>query len=360
MRKLLAVSLLALAPQFAPSPVWAAYSGPYHVLMTAKVGGVGGFDYINADPAGRKLYIARSGRDNPRITIFDLDTLKPAGEIDGPGAHGVTVDPASHHGFATAKPVPMFDTVSQQIIKSIPVDGSPDGLMFDPFNARVYILSHTAPEMTAIDSASGNVVGTITLGAAPEHTASDGKGHLYVALESSNQVGVVDVKAMALTARYELAGKGGTPVGLALDAKNHVIFLACRQPQVLLVMNADTGAVLASFPIGPQNDGVVFNPATMEAFAAQGDGTLVVVKENSPTSFALEQTLATMDGARTITLDTKTGHVFLMSQQFQPTPAGTPAPTNGRIVRGPRCRIPSPSWKWGANSRLHFGLIDLP
>jgi DNA-binding beta-propeller fold protein YncE len=331
MRKILMVSLLALAPQLA----MAADGGPYHVVMTAKVGGVGGFDYINADPAGRKLYIARSGRDNPRITIFDLDTLKPAGEIDGVSAHGVTVDPASHHGFATAKPVPMFDTVSQQLIKSIPVDGSPDGLMLDPFNNRVYILSHTAPEMTAIDAASGNVVGTIALGAAPEHTASDGKGHLYVALESANAVGVVNVKSMTVTARYDLAGKGGTPVGLALDARNHVIFLACREPQVLLVMNADTGAILTSFPIGPQNDGVVFNPATNEAFAAQGDGTLVVIKENSPTSFALEQTLATKDGARTITLDPKTGRVFLMSQDFQPAAAGAAPLTNGRIVRGP-------------------------
>jgi DNA-binding beta-propeller fold protein YncE len=308
---------------------------PYHILQTVRVGGVGGFDYVHADPAGRRLYIARSGRDNPRITIFDLDTLKPAGEIAGVNAHGVAVDPVSHHAFATSKPVAMFDTASPALVRTVGVGGSPDGILFDPFNAHVYVFSHTAPNVTVLNAEDGLQVGTLDLGAAPEQAASDGNGHLYIDLESANQVAVVDAKLLSVTARYDLGGKGGVPVGLALDAKNRVLFVACRDPQALVMLDADTGAVLDAFPLGKQNDGVVFNAATQEAFASQGDGSLAVVKETAPRRFVLEQTLATKDGARTLSLDSKTGHVFLITADFAPPPANAPTPQPGRIARGP-------------------------
>jgi len=335
MRTRFLISALAFglaASSAAAEPAQAA--GPYKVLKNVKVGGAGGFDYVAADAVNRRLYIARSG-DTPRITVFDLDTLAPKGEMTGYSAHGAAFDQRSHHGFATSQPVVMWDTRSLQVIKTIPVDGGPDGIMSDDFNHRTYILSHRAPNMTAINAQDGSIAGTIDLGAAPEQTVSDGKGHLFVDLEDKDQVGVVDPKTMAVTARYALGGKGGTPAGLAFDAKNRILFVACRNPATMVMLNADTGDILSAVPIGGPTDGAVFNPKTMEAFSSQGDGTLSIVKEESPTSFVLEQTLQTQISAKTLTLDSKTGHIFLIAAEYEPMPPGTPPLSNGRVARGP-------------------------
>ena len=288
-----------------------------------------------ADSNGRRLYLARSGKDNPRLLAFDLDSLKQAGELDGIGAHGAVVDPANHHGFASSKPLTMFDSTTTATLKSITVDGDPDGLSLDAAAHRVYVLSHSAPNITAINTADGSIIGTVNLDAAVEETKSDGKGHLYVALENRDAVGVVDATSMSVTARDPLAGQGATPAGLALDAKTRVLFVACRNPSVMVMMNADTGAILATLPIGAQNDGVLFNPATNEALAATGDGHLTVIKEDGPGTFSVEQTLTTLPGARTIALDRKTGHIFLMTAEYGPVPADAPPPVPGRIQRGP-------------------------
>ncbi len=329
MRKiLLAALLLALSHP-------ASAQAPYRILKTVTVGGDGGFDYIVADSEGRRLYIARSGKTNARLLTFDLDSLKQVGELDGISAHGAVVDPANHHGFASSKPITMFDSASTTALKSITVDGNPDGLTLDAGAHRVYVLSHSAPNITAINTADGAVLGTVNLDAAVEETVSDSKGHLYVALEDKDAVGVVDSKSMTVTARYPLAGQGGTPAGLALDTKNHVLFVACRNPAVLVMMNADTGAILSTLPIGTQNDGVLFNPKTQEALAPTGDGHLTVVKEDEANRFSIAQTLTTLPGARTIALDTKTGHIFLMTADYGPVPADAPPPVPGRIARGP-------------------------
>jgi DNA-binding beta-propeller fold protein YncE len=329
MRKILFVALLLALPH----PALA--DGPYKILRTVTVGGDGGFDYIVTDSQGRRLYIARSGKTNPRLLAFDLDSLKQAGELDGISAHGAVVDPANHHGFASSKPLTMFDSTSTATLKSITVDGDPDGLSLDAGAHRVYVLSHSAPNITAINTADGSIIGTVNLDAAVEETKSDGKGHLYVALENRDAVGVVDANSMSVTARYPLAGQGATPAGLALDAKTRVLFVACRNPGVMVMMNADSGAILATLPIGAQNDGVLFNPATNEALAATGDGHLTVIKEDGPGKFSVEQTLTTLPGARTIALDRKTGHIFLMTADYGPVPADAPPPPPGRIARGP-------------------------
>jgi DNA-binding beta-propeller fold protein YncE len=307
----------------------------YRILRTVAVGGDGGFDYIVADSQDRRLYIARSGKVNPRLLAFDLDSLKQAGELDGISAHGAVVDPANHHGFASSKPVTMFDGTNTTTLKSITMDGNPDGLSLDAAAHRVYVLSHSAPNITAINTADGAVLGTVNLDAAVEESKSDGKGHLYVALENKDAVGVVDEGTMAVTARYPLAGAASTPAGLALDAKSHVLFVACRNPGTMVMMNADNGTILATLPIGAQNDGVLFNPATGEALAATGDGHLTVIKQDGPGHFAVTQTLTTLPGARTIALDAKTDHIFLMTAEYGPVPADAPPPVPGRIQRGP-------------------------
>src|SRR5882762_6732128 len=318
--------LCALAVILAPSAGSTQQeSGPYSVIKTAKVGGPGGFDYVYADSASRTLYINRRGMP-PAITMYNLDTLAPAGRIEDVNGHGVAVDAPSNHGFTTSKPVVMFDTKTQKPLKNIEVGGNPDGIFYDSFNRRVYILSHAQPYATVIDGASGNVVGTIDLGGAPEQAVSDGKGHVYVDIEDMANIAVVDAKTMAVTAHYDLTGKGGTCAGLAIDNKNGILFAACRNPQNMVVLSADSGKILAALPIGRGTDGAVFNPNTMEAFSSQVDGTLSIVKEVSPTKIAVEQNLQTMPSAKTLTLDTKTNHVILRGAEFPPAP---PRPAQG-------------------------------
>jgi DNA-binding beta-propeller fold protein YncE len=312
-------------------------TGPYKVLKMAKTGGAGGFDYIYADSDGRRLYIPRRG--NPaRVTVFNLDTLEPAGEIPNTSAAGAAVSTKSGHGFATSRPIAMWDTKTMTLIKTIDVQGGPDGIMYDAFNDHVYILSHVAPNATVINAADGAVLGTIDLGGAPEQAASDGKGHIYVDIEDKANIAVVDAKTMSVTAHYDLAGKGGTCAGLAMDVKNNILFAACWNPQNMVILNAGDGKILETLPIGQGTDGGVFNPNTMEAFSSQGDGTLTVVKENSPTSFVVEQTVQVMPGAKTLTLDSKTNRILLMSVEYMP-PAATPEPApaaapGGRGGRG--------------------------
>jgi DNA-binding beta-propeller fold protein YncE len=310
-------------------------AGPYKVLKATKVGGEGGFDYVYADVAGRRLYVPRLGPSG-RITVFDLDTLKAVGEIAGVSAHGVAVDSKSHHGFGSSQPVAMWDSKSLTKIKTIDVEGGPDGIMNDPFNDRIYVFSHRAPNATAIDAKNGSVVGTIDLGGAPEQAVSDAKGHLYVDLEDKGSIAVVDAKTLKVTTTYDLQGKGGTCAGLAIDVKHRILFAACRNPQTMVILKADDGKILETLPIGSGTDGAVFNPKTMEAFSSQGDGTLTIVKENSPTSFVVEQTVQTSPHAKTLTLDTRTNQIVLIHSEFTPPPPTPPGerPARGQMVPG--------------------------
>ena len=316
-------------------------AGPYKATKT-KVGGEGGTDYIYADADARRLYIARTGKDAPRVTVFNLDTLAPEPDIPGTNAHGVVVSTKSSHGFVSSKPIQMFDSKTLMPIKTIEVMGNPDGMLYDAFNDHVYILSHQAPHVTVINAADGAVLGTIDLGGMPEQAASDGKGHIYIDVEDQANIAVVDAKSMMVTAHYDLTGSGGTCAGLAMDAKNNILFAACRMPANMVILSATDGKIITTLPINGGTDGALFNPNTMEAFSSHGDGTLVVIKENSPTSFAVEQVVQTMTGARTSTLDSKTNRVITMASETTPPPApapGAPAPGGrgggrGQIVPG--------------------------
>ncbi len=308
-------------------------SGPYKVLKTTKVGGEGGFDYVFADTGGRRLYIPRGGSPG-RVTVFNLDTLAADGEIPKASARGAAVDPKSHHGFSSSKPVVMWDTKTLATIKTIDVEGNPDGILFDHFNQRVYVFSHRAPHATVINSVDGSVVGTIDLGGAPEQAVTDGNGHVYVDIEDKANVAVIDAKTMKVTAHYDLGDKGGTPAGLAFDVKNRVLFVACRTPApgVMVMMNADTGKIITTLPLAGGSDGAVFNPKTNEVFSSAGNGTLTVIKETGAASFAVEQTVKTMSGAKTLTLDSKTDHILLIGAEYA-APA-TPAKAGARGGRG--------------------------
>jgi hypothetical protein len=338
---------------------------PYKVIQRARVGGEGGTDYIFADPVGRRLYITRNAvRAAPatettpardavpgRTTVFDLETLAPLGEIPNGGGNGAVVDPKSGHGFASSHPqISMFDLKSMQMIKMIDANVgnappntqfSADGIYFNAANDRVYIGSHPTKELIVIDSHDGAVLGKIALPGTPEQTIADTKGTLFALMQDSGTVAVIDEKAMKVTKIFPFGGNVGCN-GLALDEKNHVLFAACSRtgpagppqpgaapvpPQpTMVILSSEDGKILTKLPLAGSSDGAAFNPATMEAFSSGGNGTLTVIKEKSPTSFEVEENLQTMNGARTLTLDTKTGRIFVMSVERGPAP---PPPAGG-------------------------------
>jgi DNA-binding beta-propeller fold protein YncE len=306
-------------------------AGPYKVVKTAKVGGVGGFDYVHADAENRRVYIPRSGQ-GARITVFDLDTLEPAGEIPNVNARGAAIDPKSGHGFSSSRPIAMWDAKTLAVIKTIEVQGNPDGIMLDPFNQRVWVFSHSAPNATVINAADGTIAGTLDLGGAPEQAVSDGKGHIYVDIEDKDNVAVVDATTLRVTGHYDLSEKAKTPAGLAFDARNHVLFAACRNPATMVILNSDTGKIITSLPIGTGVDGAVFNPLTLETFSSQSDGTLTVIKETSPSTFEVEQTVKTQTSGKTLTLDSKTNRILVIAAAYGPP--SSPPPAGGRAGRG--------------------------
>ena len=321
----------------------AQQSGPYNVQKIQIVGGDGGFDYVTADPDGRNLFVARSGPAG-HIGVFNLDTLAQVGDIPGTSGHGGAVDTATGHGFATSKPVTMFDAKTFAIIKKIDVEGNPDGYLNDAYNHRFYVLSHSEPNITVLDDKDGSILGTIDIGGAPEEAATDGHGKIYVDIEDKAAIAVIDANTMKMVGSYDVSSRGSGCAGLALDAKNDILFAACREKNNMVILSATDGHIITDLPIGVGCDGVTFNPETMEAFSSQGDGTLTVVKEDSPTSFAVEQTVFTPARAKTITLDTKTGNLYLITAEYGPTPtppaqpAAAAPPAGGRpaFMRGPR------------------------
>jgi DNA-binding beta-propeller fold protein YncE len=361
---LLTAGIAALAPI-----VLAQSTGPYKVLKTARVGGEGGTDYIYADTVGRRLYITRGATPareatattpavpafEKRLTIFDLETLEPVGVIPGVGGNGATVCPNTGHGFTSDHPQPsMFDVKTMKLIKTIEVPErfSADGIYCDTSSDRVYIGSHPTKALLVVDAKDGTVLGNIDLGGTPEQTIGDGKGTIYQVLqERPGSVAVVDAKTMKVTATYPFGDNGGCN-GLALDGKNQILFAACsvvgppgtpnptepgaKPPQTFVILSAKDGKILERLPLAGSSDGAAFNPATMEAFSTQGNGTMTIVKEKSPTSFEVEQDLKTWpsNGARTIAFDNKTGHLFAMASEVgpppPPPPAGTPPPAGGR------------------------------
>jgi DNA-binding beta-propeller fold protein YncE len=332
----LAAALAALLP-LAANAQSSAQAGPYKVLRTVKVGGDGGMDYVTADPANRTLYVARSGPAG-HIGVFSLDTFAQVGDIPSTSAHGAIVDDDTGHGFATSKPITMFDAKTFATIKKIDVQGNPDGYFNDWVNHRFYSLSHAAPNITVIDDKDGSILTTIDIGGAPEQGQFDGKNRIYVDIESGDAIAVIDATTMKMIGKYDISSKSGECAGLALDAKNNILFAACRKNNDMVILSATDGHIIADLPIGQGCDGATFNPATMEAFSSQGDGTLTVIKENSPTSFTVEQTVATPVRAKTITLDTKTGHLLLITAEYGPvpTPPAAPASTPASPAPGPR------------------------
>jgi glutamine cyclotransferase len=317
-RVLLGIGLLA-------GNAFAQEAAPYKVLDTTQLMGNGGIDYVYADNDGRRVYVPRS----TNTFVFDLDTHKYIGAITNVGGHGVAIDTATHHGFSSSNPLGMFDTETMQKIKCIDIQGRPDGILLEPFTGKIFIFSHESPSITMIDPKDGTVVGTIEVGGAMEQAQSDGQGKLYVDVEDEKKIAVVDVNTLKVITKYDLGASAGEPGGLGLDVKNHILFAMCANPNVCVVVNADDGKVLTTLPLDGGTDGGGFNPATMEAWSSQRNGTLTIIKESSPTNFVVEQTVQTKAGCKTSSLDTKNNRIVLVCTERLPQ-AATNAPAGQR------------------------------
>src|SRR5260370_13006518 len=241
----------------------------------------------------------------------------------------------------------MFDVKTFAVLKKIDVQGNPDGYLNDPYNHHFYILSHAEPNITVLDDKDGSILGTIDIGGAPEQAATDGRGKIYVDIEDKAAIAVIDTNSMKMVGKYDVSSKGGGCAGLALDAKNNIIFAACRDNKNMIILSATDGHIITDLPIGNGSDGATFNPATMEAFSSQGDGTLTVIKEDSPTSFSVEQTVPTPARAKTLTLDTKTNQILSITAEFGPVPAAPAQPASppaaGAASGAPPSGPPSPA-----------------
>jgi DNA-binding beta-propeller fold protein YncE len=301
-------------------------SSDYRVVKKFEIGGEGRWDYVTVDPEARRLYVPRS----THVMVLDADSGKTVGDIpDTEGVHGVALAPDSGRGFTSngrANTATIFDLKTLQVLGTVKTGENPDAVLFDPFTKRVFTFNGRSQDATAFDAADGKIVGTIALGGKPEAGVSDGKGQVFVNIEDKSEIVRIDPKELKVTARWPIA-PGEEPSGLALDAKNRRLFSVCGNEK-MVVLDADSGQVITTLPIGKGTDGAAFDAETGQAYSSNGDGTLTVVQEVDPTHFSVAQTVQTQRGARTIALDPKTHKLYLPTAQFEAPP--TSAPTTGR------------------------------
>lgn len=305
--------LLAAAPRQAPH---------YHVARTYTLGGEGGWDYLALDTINHHLFIARQDR----FIVVDPATGKQIGEIPGMDrAHGVAFAYDAGHGFATSggdSTVTMFDLKTLHVLKRTIAAVDDDDILYDPATKRIYTFNGDAHSASVIDPVSGANIGTIDLGAKPEAGASTDDGKLYVNLVDEGKIAEVDAAAMKVTRTWSVA-PCTSATGLAVDLEHHRLFSACRSG-VMAVSDPVAGRLVTTVPIGRGVDGAGFDPATQLAFAPNGDGTLTVIHEDAPDKYSVVQTVKTMPGARTMTLDYATHAVYTVSAKFGPAPAERP------------------------------------
>ena len=298
----------------------AADSG-YHLINTYKLGGEGGWDYLTLDSSSRRLYISRA----THVIVIDADSGKPVGDIpDTPGVHGIALAPELGRGFISngrEGTVTIFDLQNLKAISKVKAGENPDAILYDSATKRVFAFNGRSQDATAIDAASGSVLGTIKLEGKPEFAASDGKGEIFVNIEDKSQIDAIDPAKLEVKARWPLA-PCEEPSGLAIDRKDRRLFAGCDN-KMMAVVDADTGKVVATPAIGEGVDANAFDPGTSLAFASCGEGVLTVVKDESPSQFSVVGNVPTQPGARTMALDEKTHNVYLVTAKFGPPPAPT-------------------------------------
>src|SRR5215467_10086731 len=290
-----------------------AQQAPYRITHTYTLGGDGFWDYVVPDPPNHRLFIARQ----TRVMVVDEDSGKPLGEITGiQGAHGTAIAPGTGHGFATSgndQSVVMFDLQTFKVLGRIPAAEDADAILYDNASGRVFTLNGDAHSSTVIDPKTGTLITNIPLGGKPEYGASAGDGKVYANLTDTSEVVEIDAKKAAVTRRWPTA-TCKQPVAMAIDTAHHRLFSGCRSG-VMAISDYQAGKVVATAPIGTGVDGGGYDPQTANAFAANSDGTLTVIHQESPDTYHVVENVPTAQGARNMGLDPATHRVFLVARK---------------------------------------------
>jgi DNA-binding beta-propeller fold protein YncE len=295
----------------------------YHLTHEVKIAGDTGWDYLTFDAPGNRIFVSHG----TRVEIVDAKTLTPVGAIaDTPGVHGIAIAQDLGHGYVSAGAASIlvvFDLATLARVGEIKTGANPDAVLYEPGTQRVFSFNGRGRDVTVVDAVKNEVIGTIPLDAKPEFAVSDGAGHVFVNLEDRNSVAQIDAKTLTVTATWPLAGCE-EPSGLAIDRKHHRLFSVCGN-KVMQVVDSVSGRAVGQLPIGDGVDGAGFDDSAQLAFASAGDGTLTIVKEQGPDKFAVQQTVKTKSGARTMTVDERSHRVFMSTAQRGPVPAATAA-----------------------------------
>ncbi len=315
------------APGVAGLGVAGESEGPYRVLEHFAIGGQdAGYDFLRLDAEAQRLFVAHRSR----VEVLNTATGKVVGQIlNTNGVHGIALAAEYGHGFTSNgadRAVTMFDLKTLRPLTVIRYTGvNPDAIEYDPDTRHIYVVNGgSTGDVTVIAPDTGAIIGSVTLsGSKLEQIAFDGRGRAFVNDEEQSVVHVFDTRTLQPLARWSLA-PGAGPTGIAYDPARHRMLIACGNLK-LVALNADTGAAVATIMIGADPDGVAFDAARNLAFVSNRDGTLTVVRANSPDRYTVVQNVKTGPGARTIALDSKTGRIYLPSARFGPTPPPTKA-----------------------------------
>jgi DNA-binding beta-propeller fold protein YncE len=310
----------------AASVVMAATNG-YHLLKKYSFGAAEGstreyFDYVSVDSAARRVYLSHG----TEVKVIDADSGALIANITGlKQDHGVAVASEFGRGFisdgAQGKVI-IFDLKTLKVIGEAKADKDADCVIYDPSSKHVFVMNGDPHSSTVIDAKSGNVVGTIELGGGPEFAVADGKGTVYINLEDKSELLAVDAATREIKSTWPLA-PAGAPTALAMDVPHHRLFSAGRNPQMMVVLDSESGKVIQSFPISAGVDAAAYDPETGMVFVSTREGMVHVFHEDSPDKFSEAETIKTEYGAKTMGLDTKTHNLFLDTADFGPAPAPT-------------------------------------
>ena len=300
---LAAVLCMSCALFAAPAP-----SGGYSVTKKIPVAGQGSFDYLSVDEGARRLYVSHG----TQVEVLDTDSGTVVGTIPKtPGVHGIAIAPELGRGFVSngqASTVTIFDLKTLKAIADVPTGQKPDAIIYDPATSRVFAFNGGSNSATAIDAATGKVAGTVNLDGGPEFAAADGKGYVFNNLEDESLVLKVNSRELKVEQRWPTS-PCSSPSSMAIDRANRRLFLGCRS-KVMAVMNADTGQVITTLPIGDHVDATAFDPEAKLIFNSNGEGTITVIHQDSPDKYSVVETVKTVR-AKTMALDPKTHQLFL-------------------------------------------------
>jgi YVTN family beta-propeller protein len=291
----------------------AAPAGGYSVIKKISISGAGSWDYLTVDETARRLYVSHG----TQVEVLDIDSLTVVGNIQKtPGVHGIALAPESGRGFVSngqSSTVTIFDLKTLKPIADVPTGQKPDAIIYDPATSRVFAFNGGGNSATAIDAATGKVAGTVDLGGGPEYAVADGNGYVFNNLEDESQVLKINSRELKVEQRWPTA-PCSSPSSMAMDRANRRLFLGCRS-KVMAVLNADTGQVITTLPIGDHVDATAFDPETKLIFNSNGEGTITVIHQDSPDTYSLVETVKTVPRAKTMALDPKTHRLFLSTAE---------------------------------------------